>query len=115
MPDLVKTRQQLIEKAAEDLGALEAGQSLAAEDAAKIENFVDPLVQDLAVRGIAMIDDTEQIPLQFFLPLALLVKNAAANAFGQAYSDAMQTAMEGRLVAANGSTGTRAVLKGEFV
>src|SRR5262245_45249282 len=82
-----RTRQQLINAAGANLNVLSAGQSLAAEDAAAINNYVDPTIAQLAMDGI--IDVTadlaaDEIPTEFFVPLGQCIAAAAASEFGRA-------------------------------
>jgi len=86
MVDISKTREDLIHRAATEVGALASGQSLSAEDFATIDNLVDPLVQQLSFDGIVHVQDTDAIQPEHFLPLARLLANEAAISFGQAYS-----------------------------
>src|SRR5262252_5340837 len=89
---LSRTRQQLINAAGANLNVLSAGQPLAAEDADAIGNYVEPVVQQLALDGI--IDLTadvaaDEIPIEFFVPLAQCVAAAAATEFGRAGDQAL--------------------------
>jgi hypothetical protein len=86
MVDISKTREDLIFRAATEVGALASGQSLSAEDYDTIDNLVDPLCQQLSFDGVAHVQDTNAIQLEHFIPLARLLANEAAISFGQAYS-----------------------------
>lgn len=86
MPDVTKTRTDLIERAATELGVLPAGQPLSDEDAATIAALVDPLLQQLALDDVATIADADTVSAELFLPLARLLANEAAPSFGVAYS-----------------------------
>jgi hypothetical protein len=86
MVDITKTRTDLIERAATALGALPSGQSLSPEDRATIDNLVDPLVSQLSADFIVQIQDTDAIPVEYFLPLATLLANEAGPSFGQPFS-----------------------------
>ena len=98
MVDISKTRDDLIERAAWELGAKVAGQSLAAEDYATIDNLVDPLVMQLAMGSIAYVQDTSAIPLEYFIPLGRLLANEAAISFGQQYSPDVKHVNENELM-----------------
>ena len=52
MPDITKTRTDLIERAATELGVLPSGQPLADEDAATIGALVDPLLRQLSLDDV---------------------------------------------------------------
>lgn len=97
MVDVVKTRTDLIERAATELGVKTAMQELSDEDRDTIDALVDPLVQQLATDSVVYIGDTEQIPVEYFLPLAMLLANSAAITFGQAYSGDLKRAVEADL------------------
>ena len=86
MSDITKTRADLIERAASELGVLPAGQPLSDEDAATLGALVDPLLQQLSLDDVAEIADSDAVPVEFFLPLARLLANEASSSFGIAYS-----------------------------
>jgi hypothetical protein len=79
-----KSRIDLINQALVNLGVLAAGQTASAEDTATIDAYIDPLVEELEEREIAFVDDTDAIPNSWFLPLAIILADAAAMAFGLA-------------------------------
>jgi len=86
MPDITKTRTDLIERAATELGVLPSGQPLSDEDAATIGALVDPLLRQLALDDVVDVADSGAIAVEYFLPLARLVANEAAPSFGIGYS-----------------------------
>ena len=86
MPDITKTRIDLIARAASELGVLSSGQPLSDEDAAAIGALVDPLLRQLALDDVADVADAGAIPSEYFLPLARLLANEASPSFGIAYS-----------------------------
>lgn len=88
MPDLSKTRSQLIERAAKDLGIIEPGETLSAEDQNTFDGLVDPLIAQLAAEGIVYIQDDEAIENEYFLPLARLLANIAGPDFGSPINEA---------------------------
>jgi hypothetical protein len=94
MVDISKTREDLIFRAATEVGALVAGQSLAAEDYDTFDNMIDPLCQQLSFDGVAHIQDTNAIQPEFFIPLARLLANETAISFGQAWSRDIKIANE---------------------
>jgi len=97
MPDVTKTRTDLIERAATELGALPSGETLSDEDSATLDNLVDPLVQQLSLDGVVDVSDTEAIPSEWFLSLARLLANEAAPSFGQQTSRDVRIENEGKL------------------
>lgn len=82
MVDTVKTRSQLIERAAKNLGIIEPGETLSAEDQETFDGLVDPLIAQLSADQITYIQDSEEIELELFLPLARLLANIAGPDFG---------------------------------
>lgn len=86
MSDITKTRTDLIERAATELGVLPSGQPLSDEDAATIGALVDPLLRQLSLDDVVDVGDSHAIAAEYFLPLARLVANEAAPSFGIGYS-----------------------------
>ena len=86
MPDITKTRTDLIERAATELGVLPSGQPLSDEDSATIGALVDPLTRQLSLDDVVDVSDTSAVPSEYFLPLARLLANEAAPSFGVPYS-----------------------------
>lgn len=82
---ITKTRNQLINKALENLHVIGTGQSAEADDHAKMDEVVDPLLEQLAVDEVVEIANPDEIPNAIFLPLAELLANAAASGFSQDY------------------------------
>jgi len=79
-----KTRRDLVDQSLANLGVLAAGQTPSAEDVARMDGYVDPVVEGLAEREIVEVDDLDQIPAAWFLPLSYIVSGAAAADFGAA-------------------------------
>lgn len=77
-----KTRRQLIERAAEALGVLAAGQPVEVEDYARIDGYIDPTAADLIARDVYYIADTEEIPDSIFDDFAICVASTCRHAFG---------------------------------
>ncbi len=94
MVDTFKTRSQLLERAAKDLGIIEPGETLSTEDAETFDGLVDPLVATLAADEIVFIANTEEIELEFFLPLARLLANIAGPDFGSPINEDAKRADE---------------------
>lgn len=82
MVDIVKTRSQLKERAAKDLGIIEPGETLSAEDDETFDGLVDPLIAQLSLDNIVYIQDADAIEVELFLPLARLLANIAGPDFG---------------------------------
>jgi hypothetical protein len=93
-----KTRAQLVELAAEELLLTSDGNSLEDSDEDKIDRRVDGLFAELSARGVVDVDDEAEIPVEWCGPLAELLANECAVAFGkQKISPAARTEIEDRL------------------
>ena len=77
-----RTRNDLVNQAAANLGILSAGQNLNAEDFEAIDGMIDQLVAWLEAVEIIDIDNIEEIPPEWFNPLAVLLADEAALMFG---------------------------------
>lgn len=69
----MRTRADLVNRAAKFLGKLVAGQALADEDFASINDEIPSIVENLNARGITYIPDVEEYDEAQFLPLARIV------------------------------------------
>lgn len=87
MVDLTKTREQLINQAADNLSLRQPGEALSSEDFDTFDNLVDPLLAQLQGEGIVYIDNDDAIDLAIFLPLAALLANQAGPSFGSPIND----------------------------
>ena len=83
-----RTTEQLVNRAAEEMGRDYGGAALPPDDYARILAVIEPLVDQLNAEEISYIDDIDAIATMVFLPLARLVAIEAAASFG---SDAIQT------------------------
>lgn len=88
MVDITKTRTQLKERAAKDLGIIEPGETLSAEDDETFDGLVDPLIAQLSADSIVYIQDDDAIEVEYFLPLARLLANIAGPDFGSPINEA---------------------------
>jgi len=84
-----KTRSDLITEVLDRLGVLASGQTPSSEDVAKVDGKIDAALATLSETEIYTVDDSgEEGPsggeftLSAFLPLANIVANACAAAFG---------------------------------
>jgi hypothetical protein len=82
MPDTTKTLTDLKTEAFGILVGLDPSQSPDVEDLATIGEYVDPLLAQLAADEIVYIDDSDAIPVEYFLPVARLLANVAGPRFG---------------------------------
>lgn len=111
MADVVKTRVDLVERAATELGALPSGETLDPGDQATIDDLVDPLIMQLSLDGVVDVSDTDAIPSEWFLPLAKLLANVAAPSFGQQESPEVKALQERMLRKITATKPTFQVLK----
>jgi hypothetical protein len=88
MVDTVKTRTDLKVRAAKSLAIIEPGETLSTEDDETLDDLVDPLIAQLAQDQIIYIDDSEEIDVAFFIPLARLLANMAGPDFGSPVNEA---------------------------
>lgn len=114
MADTFKTRTQLKERAAKDLGIVEPGETLSAEDDETFDGLVDPLIAQLAADQIVYIQDSEQIELELFLPLARLLANIAGPDFGSPINEAAKQQDEQTLRRMTASKPTGQTLKVQY-
>lgn len=93
-----KTRDELVDEALTELFADGgAGQTAAAEDRAAVDAKVDGLFEELATRNVVTISNEDQIPVEWFNPLAELLANECRPRFGQVKSAAAREDAESRL------------------
>jgi hypothetical protein len=77
-----KTLTDLKTEALGILTGLDPSQDPATEDLEAIGQYVDPLVAQLAADEIVYITEVEEIPNEYFLPIARLLANVAGPRFG---------------------------------
>jgi hypothetical protein len=85
---MTKTTQELVYRAASEMGRHRSGDSFDAGDYQTIEDLIEPLIEQLGAEEIAYVDDIDAIEPAVFLPIARLVAVEAAPSFG---SDAIQS------------------------
>ena len=78
----VKTRNDLVNEALENLGILAAGQTANAEDFEAVDGKVDQLVLYLESIELCSIDNIEEIQPEIFSALAVLLADECALKFG---------------------------------
>jgi hypothetical protein len=114
MADLTKTRDELIERAATDLGLVQPGEALSSEDHDTLDNLVDPLIAQLNADRIVYIQDADDINVDVFLPLASLLANQAGPAFGSPINDAALMRDHATLRRINSADPTYEVMKADY-
>ena len=73
MPDITKTRAQLVERVADNLNLLQAGQTIETDVYAKIDSHLDEAVSAMAALGIVYIADLEEIETAVFSDSAKVI------------------------------------------
>jgi hypothetical protein len=94
---MTRTRDQLVNRALQELRVVGAGQSAAAEDTSFVNDEVEPLMADLASRAIYYWGEDNEVPDEAFSHLAVLLANSVAGAFGQSQSEEKRLLAERRL------------------
>lgn len=95
--DTVKTRDELVAMALDELQAVGAGQTADVEDADKVDSRVDGLLGELASRGVLYVANEDEIPAEYCGPLAELLANECAPAFGRQKNPNLREDAESRL------------------
>lgn len=94
---MTKSRQELIERALEELGVKAAGVTPSADDVAVIESEIDPVMGDLATREVWQWGDGDEFDEDAFVHLAKLLANSKARVFGVAPDETVRLMCESRL------------------
>src|ERR1044071_7970350 len=98
MAEQFRTREELVDEALVNLFADGgSGQSPEAEDQATVDRKVDGLLAELRTRDICDVVNDQQIPAAWFNPLAELLANECATAFGAQKSAALREDAMARL------------------
>ena len=98
MAELFRTRDQLVDEALTNLFADGgAGQAPDAESQATVDRKVDGLFAELRARNVCNVVNDEQIPVEWFNPLAELLATECATAFGAQKSAALREDAMARL------------------
>lgn len=100
----MKTRNDLITTTLELLNAVAAGQNPAPEDVQKIDGIIDGKLQELEIREIIYLADLQNFEDVYIDPLAIILANTAAPAFGQARNPDSAFAAERTLLSLKPST-----------
>ena len=114
MVDITKTRTQLIHRALAAIGALEPGEAPSTEDYNTMDNLVDPLIEMLLAEEIIYAFDSEEVPVELFIPLANLLGNMAGPDFGSPVNDDAKARDEATLKRIVATRPTYAVQHGNY-
>lgn len=82
-----RTSSDLITEALANLGVLAPGQSTDPEDTAYVSEKLDPIFRMLAALEICYVADANNIPGEWFAPLADIVAGECATKFGLSADD----------------------------
>lgn len=99
----MKTRQDLIEATLDLLNAIAAGQAPEPEDVEKVDKTIDGKLAELNRRRIYWSAETEEFDDEMIDPLAIILANTNAPAFGQPRNPASVIEAEGILREFRGS------------
>jgi hypothetical protein len=98
---MTQSREDLVNRALRNNGALPTGQAAAPEDYDVVDEMLEPVMSDLATRNIWQWGDPDQIDDDAFEHLAVLLANATAPDFGRQKDDQVRLNAEARLRALN--------------
>lgn len=93
----MKSREELVNRALEELGVIAAGQAAEPEDAILIDREIEPILSDLATRQVYHWGDPDNIDDDAFVHLAVLLANSRARSFGTVPDERVRLMAEGRL------------------
>lgn len=111
---MAKTRAQLVARALAKNKVVGAGQSASAEVTQRVDDVVEPLMEDLSERGIFSWGNEDEIPESAFEHLAGLLADATADDFGKEQNEQKRNVLEARLRLLNTTELSGQVLKTEF-
>lgn len=78
----IKSRRDLVLRTLDVLGISAVGQPPAAEDVAAVDGQVDAVLAQLAGEEVAYVSDPDEIPAEWFNPLADILSDAMSTEFG---------------------------------
>lgn len=78
-----KTREQLINRVLKEVGAIGEGETGSASDVAAVEDDLDPVLKQLAVREVYPVPEYDLIDDEAFVPLAVLIAASVGRVFGE--------------------------------
>lgn len=77
-----RTQADLLQEVLENLGVLAAGQTPEVEDLARVKEKLPSIVALLSATEVVVIPDIENIPDEYFIPLAACVAYSCKQKFG---------------------------------
>lgn len=94
---MTQSRENLVLRALVELAVVGSGQAASAEDAARVNVEIEPLMADLASRNIWQWGNPDQIDDDAFIHLAKLLANSVAAPFGKPQDENVRLLSESRL------------------
>lgn len=94
---MTKTREQLVSRALQKLKVVGTGQTASAEDTQLVDDEIEPVMADLAARGIWTWGDPDEIDDAAFVHLADIIANSVAGDFGMQQDETVRLSAERRL------------------
>lgn len=79
---MVKTRQELINRALSNLGALPVGQTASTQEYASVEALVTPTLESLSERDVYYVEDENAIEDKVFIALGRCLAWSCVDEFG---------------------------------
>jgi len=90
----MKTREELVLRALQELGVVGSGQAAASEDEQFVDAEVEPMFDNLASRDVWQWGDPDQIDDNAFVHLAKWLANSVARGFGQTPDENLRLSLE---------------------
>lgn len=110
----MKTLTDLKTEAFGILTGLDPSQQPAVEDLETIGTYVDPLLAQLATDEIVSIPDSDEIPEEYFMPVARLLANVAGPRFGSPMNEQAKQTDEMALRRLTSGTPSYSVIAAEY-
>jgi hypothetical protein len=109
-----KTSAELKVEALSILTGMDPNQEPEIEEITAVGNYLEPLLEQLRVDGICFVQDEEEIPDEWFLPLARLLANVAGPRFGSPMNEEAKQVDEMVLRRLTAATVTYEPLQAEY-
>ena len=113
--EITKTRDELIQEAADKLSIVGTGMTLEAEQSDYLDRNVDTLLLRLMREGICNVANDEEIPSEWFDALAHLLANQCAPLGGKNYDPNVKAICEAELRRLTSAGPTYRTLPLEFI
>jgi hypothetical protein len=114
MPDIVRTRLELVNEALGVLLNLPAGATFSDEDITTVDGYVDLMLAELTADEVVYLADTDEIPAEWFLSLQGLLASRAGPRYGGARDLASEELHKNTLRRLNSTKPTYETQKAEY-